>query len=364
MRLLKLQTAVAVVMLVTVAFGESWLPKIRVDGEILGFSIPYKARVTMSGYDKVGTLTNFPLLLVLNSSNIKGFKHTQFADAGGYDLRITNGDGELNYEIERLNLDGSAYIHVQLPKLSSSTQWVDLAWGTSDKQQEYTTNGTVWETNFVFVTHCDDTNLLDSSTFAWATTNGTAVQTNGMVGNALTFDGTAGNGSKAPTNIHHHFIAKDDCTWSVWAYRAQPSSGEQFAFDCNQGGRFRHENSVTTVSWIVGNGVIDYSVADSNLVVGVWNHWVGVSMRTGANGRFIYQNGVLVASTNVSSQIGVGPANFLGIGMDKGGNLEWNGMLDELRASTIVRSSNWIWATYMSQASNTTLLTYGPAQKQ
>ncbi|MDD4869986.1 MAG: LamG domain-containing protein [Kiritimatiellae bacterium] len=63
----------------------------------------YRTKITFSGYDKNDTLTNFPLLVTLNT-NIANFSYTQFTspDNGG-DLRFANSNEtqELNYEIEQ-----------------------------------------------------------------------------------------------------------------------------------------------------------------------------------------------------------------------------------------------------------------------
>jgi hypothetical protein len=40
----------------------------------------------------------------------------------------------------------------------------------------------------------------------------------------------------------------------------------------------------------------------------------------------------------------------------------WNGLVDEARISNISRSSNWVWACWMNQGSNSVFNSYGPAQ--
>ena len=41
--------------------------------------------------------------------------------------------------------------------------------------------------------------------------------------------------------------------------------------------------------------------------------------------------------------------------------VDLNGRLDEVRVSSVARSSNWLWATWQNIASNSTFNSYGPA---
>jgi hypothetical protein len=57
-------------------------------------------------------------------------------------------------------------------------------------------------------------------------------------------------------------------------------------------------------------------------------------------------------------------ANPFTIGRDARGNSQyyWDGMLDEIRVSTVVRSADWIWAEYMNMASNGAFNAHSPAR--
>ena len=47
-----------------------------------------------------------------------------------------------------------------------------------------------------------------------------------------------------------------------------------------------------------------------------------------------------------------------------GGNFYWKGMIDEARIESVARSSNWVWATWMTVASNTVLASYSSVLRQ
>ncbi len=62
----------------------------------------YRTAITY-GYNKGGTLTNFPALVQLSAARVPGFDPAQFDSAAGHDLRFTDesGTNALNFEIEK-----------------------------------------------------------------------------------------------------------------------------------------------------------------------------------------------------------------------------------------------------------------------
>ena len=61
------------------------------------------ARIAFPGYTNSETLSNIPLLVRLDATNVPGFSYSQLAFANGADLRFTDASGttELAYEIEK-----------------------------------------------------------------------------------------------------------------------------------------------------------------------------------------------------------------------------------------------------------------------
>ncbi|MEM7391883.1 MAG: DUF2341 domain-containing protein, partial [Verrucomicrobiota bacterium] len=91
-----------------------------------------RVRVALCGYDRASTLTNIPMLVEL-TPGISGFDYADFARADGYDLRFTDCEriSELAYEIETWNTNGSSYIWVRVPVLTSNT-CLHAYWGGSN----------------------------------------------------------------------------------------------------------------------------------------------------------------------------------------------------------------------------------------
>jgi len=51
-----------------------------------------RSKLTLTGYGKSETLTNFPVLVKLDPAGIGGFSYNDFQTAGGGDLRFTKAD--------------------------------------------------------------------------------------------------------------------------------------------------------------------------------------------------------------------------------------------------------------------------------
>ena len=121
----------------------------------------YGKRITLntsgSGADVSGALTDFPVLIRLNSSN---FNFSQ-ANSSGNDIRFaTETNTPLSYEIERWDASAQrAEIWVLVPSIqgSNSTQNIRMYWGNSGASSESNANA-VFPTsnNFVGVWHVGD----------------------------------------------------------------------------------------------------------------------------------------------------------------------------------------------------------------
>ncbi len=88
------------------------------------------ARIAFPGYTQAETLTNFPVLIALDATQVPGFSYSQFAFTNGADLRFTDASGTtvLNYEIDTWNPSGTSYVWVQVPSFSSGTT-ICAFWG-------------------------------------------------------------------------------------------------------------------------------------------------------------------------------------------------------------------------------------------
>ena len=134
-------------------------------------------RITFSGYSRSGTLTNFPALVVFSNGMASGFSYGDFYQTN-QDLRFTDSTltNPLNYEVESWNTNGSSYVWVQVPSLSSSSANIYAFWGLSGTNAPpCTTNGATWTNAYVAVYHLATTGGVLSAADATGVNNGSVV---------------------------------------------------------------------------------------------------------------------------------------------------------------------------------------------
>ncbi|MEM7390702.1 MAG: DUF2341 domain-containing protein, partial [Verrucomicrobiota bacterium] len=322
-------------------------------------------RVQLCGYDRTARLENFPLLLRLRPPT-PGFDYADFLSPEGHDLRFwsSNLTRELNYEIETWDPGGSSWVWVQAPEITDSNTTLWITSGHSDQihQPAYTTNGEAWNPHYLSVWHLahdfgsgvfpdsasdnDATDLFGSDTST----------TGGRIGQGQFFDGNTDGLVVANESA---FDFTEEMSISVWLRVPSFNKSWQTLVGKGEGTtwRLRRHSSSPNMNWRAGPSSVftTQSVED-----GRWHHLVANKSIT--NGLEMFLDGVRVRyETNATELIGANDLSVR-IGQSPGtGNSEWYGGLDELRISSSIRSTNWVWAEWMSVASNSTLNCFIPA---
>ncbi len=260
-----------------------------------------------------GPLTNFPVLITL-STNVPGFRYADFTNAAtGGDLRFADANGmtALNYEIEKWDTNAASYVWVQVPLLSSSNDFIYAYWGKDITAAPCTTNGAVWTDGYAAVWHLGDS-----------------------VSPAL--DSTANNNIGA---------------FNKWWTGSMLASNE-WQLETTVGG----SDNIPAFNVMIGTN--KYSAADTAAITtGQWYPITGV--RSGTN-LFLYLNGQQRAKTSgVTGAVNnVGRDLYLGY-FPQTPTLSPRAQIDEARVSLVARSSNWVYACYQNQKSNSTFVAYG-----
>ncbi|OGV64151.1 MAG: hypothetical protein A2283_04455 [Lentisphaerae bacterium RIFOXYA12_FULL_48_11] len=321
-----------------------------------------RMKVSFTGYDREETLTNFPILIVLNNS-IDSFNYSSFLDlAGGSDLRFSdaNQSAELNYEIEKWDTTGSSYIWVQVPSLSSSNDCIWLFWGGSSytNPPACTTNGATWANGYAGIWHMNPGNT-DSSVNR---NDGTTVNDPADIQSAVISGGKDFNGinyiscSNAPSlNI------TGSITVSAWVYWRSGKGFIAKEYQSNSGYAAEIDDGSGKIRWYTWGPTTNSDMrSTSKFPTNSWHHLALVYEHE--NGiKNIYYDGILDSTTNASGNITQNTDPFhMGFSKLTGDGSQYlNGMLDEMRLSNITRSSNWLWACSMSQGVNSRFNTYG-----
>jgi hypothetical protein len=304
-------------------------------------------------------LVDFPVLIVLSSSRVD-YANTQNS---GEDLRFIDADEftVLEHEIEIWNETGTSYVWVKVPKIDrgSTTDHIWMYYGNSnamDGQDPYN----VWDSNYVTVQHLNekgrtsgsDNDNLDSTFNGHnleAYLNGSHLDVTGAIGSSAEFDGfneymgSAGDEFDATDEIGTlELMVKADNTTAtssilntlenrdraIWIDAGQFNAGMSTGLFSSvelRGGSVDTQWHHVVFSWDINSGEL-YLYVDGTLV----DNYTGSSWSTSF--RF--------PSTNY------GHFEFLNLNFPLRGYFD--GMMDEIRVSRIVRSEGWNEAQYKS----------------
>ena len=305
----------------------------------------YRMKVSFSGYNRPETLTNFPVLVVL-SNNVggAGFMYSNCVSNTGGDLRFANSNEttELNYEMEKWNTNGASYVWVQVPTLASTSDFIYAYWGCSTSTPAYTTNGATWSNDFVGVWHLDESsgNALDSTSNKYdGTITGASRGATGQVGSAYSFAGTS--------YIRTAVSNGPTVTISAWAQNSSATPADML---------WCTKNNNTGPDLFFSGGSIYLNTWDSNgnpfgvqPVVTQMHHYVTVVDPARTE---LYIDGKRTFTATYKNPSGT---PFF---ISSGAGYDWKGTIDEFSVSRVARSSNWIWACWFNQASNSAFVGY------
>jgi len=316
--------------------------------------------ITFSGYNNAETLTNFPALVVFSNGMASGFDYGNFISHSNTDLRFTDASRttELNYEVESTN-NGAAFVWVQIPKLSTSNDCIWAYWGqTNVSAPVYTTNGAAWDANYRAVWHLNGTkdSTANANTLTTDTTTNVPV---GMIAQARGFKGSTYMSAPNSASLQ----VTNFLTLEAWVYSTNwtlnTGAHNIVAKYAQDGYRWRIDTPTNTELWALAatdNGsTFDLPAASFTFNLNSW-YYVATTIDKTAMKAYLYVNGNQIGSPVTLTKSGTiyKNTNPLYLGSTGGGGEYWNGALDEVRISggSAVRSTNWLWASYQTVASN------------
>lgn len=335
-------------------------------GEVAIASIPlppskYRSTIAFPGYDRAEVLADIPQLVLLGT-NIPGFSYSQFAGASGADLRFTDAANVnfLDHEIDTWNTAGVSRVWVKVPFLSNGCA-IAATWGNPLYQAPpCTTNGAVWSNGYLGVWHLRETAgphrdaapALATSRLVSAASQGTAT---GVVGACDQFSAAGSNHVSLPDMGTQAAV-----TVEGWFYlTAVPGGGDigLISSDPWSSGvtHFKTGNGLLIKGEVNGGGFVS---SPTNVVaVSNWFHAAYTIAGAGATDFRIFLDGALVGSAGGRTNNNLTDVN---IAREFNGRY-LNARVDEVRISSVARSSNWLWAVHRNIASNGAFVSYGTA---
>jgi hypothetical protein len=330
----------------------------------------YRKQITVDPEKVSGSsnLTDFPMLFKVTDADLKHTDHGgKMGKIDATDMLFTSSDGstKLSHEIEYYaSTTGEIIAWVKVPTLYTAQQTpIYVYFGNSGASDQQNVTG-VWDSNFKGVWHMPNGTTLSASDSTSNANNGVATNAtaaSGYIGGAASFDGTddeilvtrnAGtddiNAKTVSLWVRHNEVAFDHLFGkhsgtNVW----------NISIDSSNFINFRQVFSGGTATW----------TSASTVPVSSWTHVVLAYDRTSAsNDPTIYINGVassLGTDTNSTGSANTDASNDIYMGETGNAGSDLNGLLDEVRFSNVIRSSDWIKSEYNNQSSPPTFYSYG-----
>jgi hypothetical protein len=321
----------------------------------------FASTISFPGYNRAETLTNIPLLVVLNT-NIPSFSYAQFNATNAGDLRFTTSDGaaDLNYEIESWNPGGDSRVWVQVPALASNST-IRATWGntTVTNPPASTTNGATWSAGYVGVWHLTGAGATDSTAGAHHASSNSASVVSGLIGNAANYDGVS-QVTQVPWHSDFNLASNFEVQgWFKLAAADKPAvnnfrtlTSRELAADFNNRNWWLALRSDGRLWWKSSLSIDTTNSTD--LANGAWHHFAAVHDGSAAR---LYVDGFQAAVDATPGTVTT-PTAAIFFGNEDGTARYHKGPLDEMRVSNVPRSSNWVWAVYQNIASNSAFATF------
>lgn len=330
----------------------------------------YRLPITIGQGRVQDNLANFPVMVDLQNLPTQFFSNV---NSDGGDIRVTAGDGLTELPVEIVSIDKvgkKGELYFKADALATSTANTFYIYYKNTSASLYADNAAygknnVWSNGFVLATHMADltTNSVENSK---GTPNGTKTSANnpqgvttGKLYDAQDFSGDAVDFASLLTGDIFSFsgwIKADNLT----------GSGETATFGYSIFG-----NSSSNYTWLTAGGTgytselrfcafnsgstCSAATAGANLAVGNWYHVAVSTTRNGATK--ILVNGEEKASFIASSAVLNG--NFTVGDLRAGRGIQFDGMIDEVRVSNVIRSNAWLNAEFKNTATTTSFYTVG-----
>jgi hypothetical protein len=356
----------------TNASGEVWAPasggfSTVIDPEAFGSRL----NLRFAGYKRGETLTNFPVLVLLGT-NLPGFSYNQFASPAGGDLRFTDATGTapIAYEIDEWNTNGVSSVWVRVPVLASSSDSIWAYWGNpgATNSPSYTTDGTVWAPNYYVVYHLKEAGFpYADSTQLHPALSGTAPSpVGGVIGRGCSFNGSqylnagvVNLGGAFTLSAWVNLVTNAFDIQSIWADQKGGYSSNGFALYVNT---YKTNNQKLDFSSGDGFNGNETTTAAGAVSFGQWHQVAASVNRTRGTVEFNVDGADLGGSSSVVT--GFANQAMINLGRFTNSTFYFNGVMDEARIAAGTCSSNWVWASWMTVASNTAFATATAVTRQ
>jgi len=306
---------------------------------------------------KGGPHTDFPLLISLTETYLRDAGHGgDVARADGFDLFFSAdqaGATRLAHEIETYDeTTGTLIAWVKIPSLSGATT-LFLHYGDPANTSDPQMTTAVWSNGYALVAHMDDSS--DSTAKANQISASTSGAAAGRIGQATSFNGTSDLvdfGSDA--SVDDVFSAGGSAeAWFQADTAGEGSRGR--LFDKGTWLLMTDDFNVTrTVSFIhAGAAQGTWAAPDNSITFGTWHHViVNYDQSSSANDATMFLDGnpVAVIERDTPSSPASDASSPIVVGNTSDQSRTFDGLLDEMRLSTVTRDAGWAATEFSNQS--------------
>src|SRR3989344_1191032 len=293
----------------------------------------------------------------------------------------------LKHEVEKWDETGTSTVWVKLPFLeaATTTQYIWMYYNNSATTTSGAATSSVWDTNFVGVWHlkedptsnscgglddiCDSTS---NSRHGAGTNLEAGDQTFGRINGSIDFDGT--NESVVLGNDIFDSLTQGTISAFVRQDAADTSTiiGNDECNDSSGQFQFYISSSGDLSIWATQPSDICSATIDAGFAISTPTNFHHVAFSDNTSGNKFYTDGMQVTPTYTTGSAAtdfffdnVNAAGGYEIGGVPGTDTEdFNGMIDELRVSDVVRSADWIQQEYRYGAASSTTHAFGSEEGQ
>jgi len=334
----------------------------------------YKMKLTFDNSASGEDLINFPVLVHLTSEHSDFWNHvnSSITTEDTKDLCFLDADGEtdLYFEAEKIDYfakEALIWVKVPLIDAGSTTDFIYLYYGNAAaRESAYHRADKVWDSHYQGVWHLKESltgtsgEVEDSAGINHGTgepTNGTYTGpsggASGQIDDAIDFDGDddyvdLGDIIKSPSAITVGAWYKIDARPGV--HTAMVNKGDtSYALKITGESGFRNkiEFFIYDTDW---QSVWSDSVSPTGSFVYAAGAWDGTDLK-------LYVDGTLQSGSDTASSIKSTTYDLQFGANSQVSGREFDGILDEVRISSLARSGDWIEAEYLSMTD--ALITYG-----
>ena len=348
--------------------GEAATSRVQYSSSTGGNGYSYYRAITIDSTKASGTLTNFPVLVSSTIVDLKTITNGgAVTDNEGDDIIFTSdaaGSSILNFEREQyVSSTGEIYYWVQVPSISTSTDTtIYLFYGKSSVGTYQSSATGTWDSNYQAVWHLDESTTSTSAYIIDSTANSyhasssegsfPAPTSTGKIARSQNFDGVddvAGTASD--------FIGTGNVSVCAWIYPISFGEGDLGRVIDNGKFQYHVKDGLSQTMRVTSDAGTVASAGTNAIVLNQWSHVCGTRNLTGAANHYI--NGQFSGTADQNSGTPVGGTSNVLVGNRADLLRTFDGLIDEIHISNIIRTPGWMLTEYNNQSSPSTFYTVG-----